>query len=99
MSDYPLKDFATFTEYAGRRVGLLIRCPNCGVACSVWFRVPIGGGENPFVKESKRPLWDRTGDDLETVTLHPSLKMFDHFHSWIRNGKLEVDSPFECKRP
>jgi hypothetical protein len=89
--DYPLKDFAVFAEHNGAKIGLLIKCPNCGMRMSAWFKVPIGGGE-----PMDRVQWDRTGDTLENITLHPSFGATGHYHSWIRNGMLCVDSAFEC---
>jgi hypothetical protein len=91
--NYPLKDFAEFQEFEGRRVGLLVACPNCGAKGGAWFTNPIEGGP-PY----GRVCWDRTGETLETLTLTPSFRAVGHYHSWIRNGELSVDSPFECSR-
>ena len=93
MADYPLRDLATFTEYEGERTGMLIDCPNCGVAGGVMFEGTRYREKYPGV------TWKRTGDDLDTITLHPSVRMHGHFHSWVRNGKLCVDSPFSCMKP
>lgn len=93
--DYPLKDVAQFACYDGKAEGLIITCPNCGVAMSAWFDVPIGGGEPQFPKTTR---WKRTGETLETLTLNPSFLAYDHYHSWIRDGKLCVDSPFSCDK-
>jgi len=92
MSDYPLTELgATFTEYKDKRLGMLIPCPNCGVKGGVYF--------NPVPEEfAGKPGWDATGDSLENITLTPSVKMFGHFHSWVKNGKLCVDSNFECAK-
>lgn len=97
MSDYPLKDLARFTEYKGAKCGLLIDCPNCGIPGGVYFRNPIGDGAEFLKVFAGRPLWDRTGETLETMSLSPSVLMYDHFHSWIRDGKLCVDSLFSCR--
>lgn len=93
--DYPLKDLAEFTNYEGKPLGggILIECPNCGVSGGVWFRNPVGGGP-----PQGSVLWDRTGDTLETMTLTPSVMMHGHFHSWVKNGMLCVDSPFACTK-
>lgn len=90
--DYPLKDLAEFTEYEGERIGMLIRCPNCGVAGGVMFSGTSYRQKYPGV------TWELTGDTLETISLTPSVKMFDHFHSWVRAGQLCVDSPFSCTK-
>ena len=93
MSDYPLKDLgAEFTEYDNERIGMLIPCPNCKVPGGVMFSATTYRQEYPGV------TWERTGDTLETISLNPSVKMFGHFHSWVRNGMLCVDSPFECQK-
>lgn len=94
MSDYPLKELgAEFTEsQAGERIGMLIPCPNCGMRGGVYFEGTKWRNENPGTS------WAWTGGTLETITLHPSVKMFGHFHSWVRGGMLCVDSPFECTK-
>lgn len=89
--NYPLKDLdAHFTEHKGQRIGVMFRCPHCRLyAAGVYF--------NPVPPEfGNKSGWDRTGDRLETLTLTPSIAMIGHFHSWIRNGELCVDSPFSC---
>jgi hypothetical protein len=107
VSDYPLKDLAKFSLWGGGVVpeqlvecGLLIKCPNCGVLGSVFFRKVIGGDpalSDRFQKAfTDKPMWDRTGETLETISLTPSVMMRGHFHSWIKNGQLCVDSPFSC---
>lgn len=90
--NYPLAQFGEFYFFEGRAVGLLVKCPNCGSKGMARFDVPIGGGPSPWDKT----LWNRTGETLETLSLNPSFLMFNHFHSWIRNGELQVDSPFSC---
>jgi hypothetical protein len=93
VSEYALKDLdANFTEYEGERIGLIFRCPNCGVAGSVMFK------GTKYQTKYPSATWDHAGDALETISLTPSVLMRDHFHSWIRNGKLCVDSPFSCKK-
>jgi hypothetical protein len=90
--NYPLAEFANFIEHDGRRCGLMIRCPNCGMKMSAWFKNPIGGGEG-----YGRVKWDRTGETLETLSLNPSFLAYEHYHSWIRDGQIQVDSAFSCK--
>jgi hypothetical protein len=92
--NYPLKELARFSEYEGAKVGLLIDCPNCGVAGGVFFENAIGGPTYPH----SQTKWKRTGDDLEAMSLTPSVLMHGHFHSWVRNGQLCVDSPFSCSK-
>ena len=95
MSDYQLKDFARFLEYQGGiKYGLQIACPNCGREYSALFKNPIGAAEP--IDKGNRPHWDRTGDTLEAMSLNPSFLAFDCYHSWIRDGKLSIDSPFRC---
>ena|SRR5579864_4268340 len=89
--NYPLKEVGEFVMDGDRKIGIMIRCPNCQMLFSAWFRNPIGGGEAPH-----RVSWDRLGDTLETLSLTPSFMAVQHFHSWIRNGELRVDSAFTC---
>lgn len=89
--NYPLKDLAEFTTYEGQNEGLIIRCPNCGVAGGVHFK------ESLYAAKYPSPVWERTGDTLETMSLHPSVRFIGHFHSWVKNGELQVDSAFECE--
>ena len=108
MSDYPLKDSATFSEWGGGvipeqivKCGLLIHCPNCGVLGATLFKNPIPDDDLALVERFQKafagtPMWDRTGDSLETISLTPSVMMREHFHSWVRNGTLCVDSSFLC---
>jgi hypothetical protein len=91
--DYALKDLAEFTEsQEGERIGMLIRCPNCGIRGGVMF----AGTE--FRKKNPGVTWERTGDSLENITLNPSVGMNGHFHSWVKNGQLCVDSLFSCTK-
>jgi len=69
------------------------------VRIPVGFKVPLDGGA-PFPEEGKadgmargRPLWDRTGDTFETLTLSPSIDASKTheggWHGFIRNGNME----------
>jgi hypothetical protein len=91
--DYPLAPLAEFIDGPQGRTncGVMIDCPNCGMSGAAWFKNPIDGG--PPVHPVQ---WDRTGETLETLTLNPSFQMIGHYHSWIRNGMLCVDSEFSC---
>jgi hypothetical protein len=60
---------------------------------SAWFKQVIGG-EKPWVHNVE---WERSGETLENLTLNLSFLAFDHYH-WVRNGELQVDSPFNCKK-
>ena len=55
-------------------IGLWCDCPcgKCGVPLAVSFENPIDGGPAPY-REEGRPLWRRTGDTFETLTLTPSI--------------------------
>jgi hypothetical protein len=59
-----------------------------------FFTNPIGGGSP--VKTIG--TWIRFGETLETISLTPSFLAIDHYHSWIKNGELQVDSPFSCEK-
>lgn len=56
----------------------------------VWFDKPTDGGEP--VKD--KPLWKRTGNTFENMTLEPSIRIFGEkgaevWHGYLRNGVLE----------
>jgi hypothetical protein len=96
--NYPLKDFADFANWntvanPDAKDGIYVRCPNCGAQHAAWFANPIG----PSSTSGARVTWQRTGERLETLSLNPSFMAVGHYHSWIRNGQLCVDSPFTCK--
>lgn len=92
--NYELKDVASFITYSESKQGLRIDCPNCATPHAAWFRNPIGGSS----MMTNRPLWDRTGETLESMSLTPSFLAYNCYHSWIRNGQLCIDSPFSCQR-
>ena len=89
--NYPLKKYGAFYTYKASPVALELTCPNCGDKRIAWFKNPIGGG--PAIKIS--PLWDRSGDTLETVSLTPSFEAPGCYHGWIKNGELEIPV-FSC---
>src|ERR1700732_2941497 len=95
MSDYPRAPLSEFYELDGEKYGAVIRCPNCGVAGGVFFANSIPSGKNLCPQGAN---WQRTGDTFETMSLTPSVLMHGHFHSWVKNGMLAVDSPFSCTR-
>jgi hypothetical protein len=99
MTNYPLKEVAEFSTYEGGKCGLMIRCPNCGMLGSVFFSKVIDGDTEAFLRFFPgKPLWERTGETLETISLTPSVAMIGHFHSWVKNGVLVVDSEFACQK-
>lgn len=89
--NYPLKEVGEFVTDGDRKIGLRIRCPNCQMKFGAWFRNPIGGGEPPH-----HVVWARKGETLETLSLTPSFLAVGHFHSWVLDGELRVDSAFTC---
>jgi hypothetical protein len=95
--NYPLSEVGELQTFGDPPVaeGVLIRCPNCGAAHGAWFKNPIGDETPTFIH---KVTWQRTGETLETLTLHPSFLAIGCYHSWIRDGQLCVDSPFTCKR-
>lgn len=91
--NYALKDYAEFAEYDGAKLGLFIRCPNCGTPASFWFRNPIRGVAREKV------LWDRQGETLETMSLRPSLRMIGHFHCNVSSGQMQMLDDVVCRQP
>jgi len=94
--NYPLKElgeFITDQTASGAFIGLMVRCPNCRMQFSAWFRNPIG---DPVYQRRAEPVWDRKGETLETLTLSPSFMFVGHCHSWIKDGQVQVDSAFTC---
>lgn len=80
-------------------IGLMFDCPK-GCPCDsedhrverhfVAFANPLDGGP-PF--EPGRPMWTRTGDDFETLTLAPSIHSVIEkggcgWHGFITNGEV-----------
>ena len=70
-------------------MGMHFYCPCCGGATSIgiYFKNPLDGGE-PAKGES--PLWERIGDDFETMTIKPSIdgSASGHWHGHITNGEV-----------
>lgn len=72
---------------ARRGVGVSFDCPcGCDSRAYIPFAQPLDGGP-PL--ESKHPIWDRTGDTFETLTLTPSIQRVGGcaWHGFIRNGE------------
>jgi len=67
--------------------GLLLDCP-CGAGhkLAVWFSNPLAPA--PAAHETEHPLarWQRTGETLDTLTIHPSVNA-PCWHGWIQNGQ------------
>ena len=88
-------------------MGITFDCPHCqGKApedinrLGVWFANPLDGGA-PVSEKSREfiyngmhgfmPLWSRTGDTFETLTLTPSINaevFAGHWHGYITNGEI-----------
>jgi hypothetical protein len=72
-------------------VGITFSCPcGCDLWCYVPFNNPLDGGP-PL--EPGRPLWQRTGETFETLTVTPSiLRSRDKggcgWHGFITNGEV-----------
>jgi hypothetical protein len=71
-------------------IGLLCDCPcgKCNVPLYVQFKQPLDGGPPP--DKSGAPLWDRTGETFENLTLRPSILRKDGcgWHGFITNGEV-----------
>lgn len=93
--NYPLRQLGMFFSTRDSRVidGVYINCPNCGAVHAACFANPIGGTK-PCAWA--RVTWNRTGETLETLSLSPSFMAVGHYHSWVRDGQLQVDSAFSC---
>lgn len=77
-------------------VGLLFDCP-CASCVSSDNPMPIGVAfDRPLdlgdSLTGAGPLWHRTGDTFETLTLTPSILMHvgttEHWHGYLTNGDL-----------
>ena len=100
-----------------RGMGIIFDCPvhasvppadsRCGCLVGVMFENPIDGGPKCDASCATRntkgePVyWQRTGETFETLTLAPSIRVFDvgsgpngevvhttHWHGFITNGEV-----------
>lgn len=82
------KDGNQIPERSG--IGLTFDCPcgNCGRRPYVGFKNPIDGGA-PYASDGQ-PLWDRTGDTFETITIKPSILRKEEckWHGYLTNGEI-----------
>lgn len=63
-------------------------CPHCReTRLAVWFANPIDGG--PPTDDASH-LWQRSGDDFDSLTLTPSVdaSAHGHWHGFITNGAI-----------
>lgn len=72
-------------------VGLMMDCPCGNKDCEplyVAFENPLDGG--PAHANKHQPLWERTGDTVETVTLRPSILRVGScgWHGYLTNGDI-----------
>lgn len=71
-------------------VGVLFDCPcGCDSPCYVPFANPLDGGA---ALTPEHPIWQRTGDTFETLTLTPSILRSKErggcgWHGFITNGE------------
>ncbi len=69
-------------------IGLIFDCPTgCGERIAVRFSNPRDGG-GPV---GGQPLWDRTGEDFETLTLAPSIQLLRvdcRWHGFVKSGEI-----------
>lgn len=73
-----------------RGIGITFNCPcGCDELVFIPFRNPLDGGP-PWDSDPRRALWDRTGEDVETLTLTPSIQRLGgcRWHGWIRSGEV-----------
>jgi hypothetical protein len=85
---------ASFVAATGRRgVAVQFRCPCClgtdrATRILVPFRNPLDGGAPDPSLNARGVLWEREGDTLETLTLHPSVDFSHagHWHGFVVNG-------------
>lgn len=77
-------------------MGITFRCPEpgCLQRLGVWFVNPIDGGHAyvsaPHADGTPWYLWQRSGEDFDTLTLSPSVDASKqgHWHGWIKNGEV-----------
>lgn len=92
----PLNDLEPryITVESGQRVGLTFQCPGCGdpdQRAAVFVDPPFDPGP-PHER-----AWQRTGDDLATISLSPSIRVShgdghggarECWHGYLTDGKL-----------
>ena len=71
-------------------VGVMFKCPcGCDVPCFVPFANPLDGGPP---HDPGRPVWQRTGDTFETLTLTPSILRISgcpaKWHGFVTAGQI-----------
>lgn len=73
-------------------IGITFDCPcgKCGTLCFVPFQNPLDGGP-PL--STDRPLWTRTGDTFDTMTLTPSILRSKEnggcgWHGFVTDGEV-----------
>lgn len=71
-------------------VGMSFDCPcGCDMRGYVDFANPLDGSKN----RGKSPQWSRSGEDFETLSLHPSINRPISeggcgWHGWIKEGEV-----------
>lgn len=95
-------DPSWIVEGAGRNgMGVMFWCPHCRDRyVGVMFANPIDRGPPPTEASRTRtdangvrtvePLWQRTGETFETLTLTPSIDVSKsgHWHGFVTNGEV-----------
>ena len=80
-------------------MGVSFRCPHCSLLrLAVWFENPLDGMAAIDPTIHKGPLWSRSGQNFETLTLVPSIDAEEkdeesgvtvmHWHGFIHKGSL-----------
>lgn len=90
--------FAEWIVRDGRRVGVKFACPHCpkvegAPTLAVLFANPIEGGaawpsDPQCVGNNEGRRWTRNGDDIETLSLTPSVDCSGcgHWHNFVTHG-------------
>jgi hypothetical protein len=74
-----------------RGIGIAFDCPcHCASRCFVGFENPMDGGI-PY--DASNPLWHRTGETFETLTLTPSILRSKErggcgWHGFVTDGSV-----------
>ena len=69
-------------------VAVSFDCPcGCDTRCVIEFNNPLDG-QGPH--DNSRDLWDRTGDNFDTLTLTPSIQRMSgcRWHGFVTNGEV-----------